>query len=280
MPAVVSRCLSAAGLRFPVILSRQGFRPSYDRPTGAKAPDHDGVSVFRTREIRPEWAPSLPRDRRCSCGPPEVLARRLPPSCGTGPAPRRCRHLSGAAVHEASARVHAIRPPGLPLTCDPPDDTGSPWALPPGFAPARTGAWNYAADLHSIGPPICEFTRNMCDLTSHQRLQRHDPGGDPQRRDPAGSALPVGGRLQPARVGMRRAPHQAQEARRQDLGQGLRASLQLPPPGGNPPVGLDPGAEPGRDDHGVEQGQDQGAPQPRPPGPPGVITPGYRGTSS
>ena len=35
------------------------------------------------------------------------------------------------------------------------------------------------------------------------------------------------------------------------------------PPGRDPPMGLDPEREPGRDHHGVEQGQDQGAPQPR-----------------
>jgi hypothetical protein len=118
--AVVSRCLSAAGLRFSAIPARQGLPPllrSAYRPP--KAPDPDGVSVFRTCEIRPEWAPSLPRDRRCSREPPEVLARRPPPSCGTGPALRHCRHLSGAAVHEASPRVHAIRPPGLPLARGP-----------------------------------------------------------------------------------------------------------------------------------------------------------------
>ena len=66
MLTLVSRCLSAAGIRFPAILSRLVFRPSYDRPTGTTAPDHDGVSTFRTREIRPDWAPSLPRDQRCS----------------------------------------------------------------------------------------------------------------------------------------------------------------------------------------------------------------------
>src|SRR6266516_3424189 len=61
LPAVVSRCLSAAGIRFPAILSRLVFRPSYDRPTGTM-PDHDGVSTFRTREMRPDRAPSLSRD--------------------------------------------------------------------------------------------------------------------------------------------------------------------------------------------------------------------------
>ena len=64
-----SRCLSAAGIRFPAILSRLVFRPSYDRPTGTTAPDHDGVSTFRTHETRPDRAPSKSRDQRCSHGP-------------------------------------------------------------------------------------------------------------------------------------------------------------------------------------------------------------------
>ena len=55
--------------------------------------------------------------------------------------------------------------------------------------------------------------------------------------------------------------------------QGLRASVLVPPPGRDPPLGLDPGPEPRRHHHRLEQGQDQGAPQPRPPGPPGVTTP-------
>ncbi len=50
MLVLVSRCLSAAGVRFSAILSRLVFRPSCDRPTGTKVPDHDGVSTFRTRE--------------------------------------------------------------------------------------------------------------------------------------------------------------------------------------------------------------------------------------
>ena len=58
--------------------------------------------------------------------------------------------------------------------------------------------------------------------------------------------------------------------------QGLRASVLVPSPDRDPPVGLDPGPEPRRHHHGVEQGQDQGAPQPRPPGPAGV-TPVTRG---
>jgi hypothetical protein len=46
--------------------------------------------------------------------------------------------------------------------------------------------------------------------------------------------------------------------------QGLRAAVHVPSSGGDPPLGLDAGAEPGRHHHRVEQGQDQGAAQPQP----------------
>ena len=48
---------------------------------------------------------------------------------------------------------------------------------------------------------------------------------------------------------------------------GLCFAVSVPPPGRDSPVGLDPGRQPGRDDHGVEQEQDQGPAQPRPAGP-------------
>jgi hypothetical protein len=52
MSTLVSCCLSAAGIRFLGILSRLVFRPSYDRPTSTTVLDHDGVSMFRTHEMR------------------------------------------------------------------------------------------------------------------------------------------------------------------------------------------------------------------------------------
>ena len=100
--ALVSRCLSSAGIRFPAILSRQGFRPSYDRPTAPhRAPDHDGVSTFRTHEIRPDWAPSLSRDQRCSHepggvpGPPPAASQRHGSCTPAPPSPIRGRIFTG-----------------------------------------------------------------------------------------------------------------------------------------------------------------------------------------
>jgi hypothetical protein len=52
MTALVSRCLSAAGVRFLGILSRPGFRLSHDRPTALTSADTSRVSMFRTHETR------------------------------------------------------------------------------------------------------------------------------------------------------------------------------------------------------------------------------------
>ena len=49
----------------------------------------------------------------------------------------------------------------------------------------------------------------------------------------------------------------------------LRPALLLPPPGRDPPVGLDAGPEPRRHHHRMEPRQDEGPAQPRPAGPPG-----------
>jgi len=43
-----------------------------------------------------------------------------------------------------------------------------------------------------------------------------------------------------------------------DVSEGLRLALPLPPPDRHPPVGLDPGRQPGRDHDDVEQEQDEG----------------------
>jgi hypothetical protein len=102
-----------------------------------QVPDHDGVSTFRTHEIRPEWAPSVPRDLRCSHepgpfpGPPPAALPRHgsyhPGTSVTYPELSLTRHQS---------RVHLIRPPGLPLTRGPRMTRG-----PSGFTPGlRTRA--------------------------------------------------------------------------------------------------------------------------------------------
>jgi len=38
----------------------------------------NGVTAFRTHELRPGWVPSIPRGRRCSSRPRGLPSRRLP----------------------------------------------------------------------------------------------------------------------------------------------------------------------------------------------------------
>ena len=122
-------------------------------------------------------------------------------------------------------------------------------------------------------PPAARRPPGRAEPAAGHRLRRDHPGRDPQRGHPAGPALPVARRLQPARLGLRGAPCQAQGQRRQDQHSRLRSTLLVSPPGCHPPVGLDAGPEPRRYHHRVEPGQNQGPTQPRSTGPPGV-TPG------
>jgi hypothetical protein len=111
----------------------------HGRLTGHTRPDPDGVSTFRTFETRPGWVPSLPRGRRCSPGqmPCPASACRFP---AASPCTPHTHPTSGAPFYEASMRVHAIHPSGLPLACDPLDGTAGPWAFPCAPHPAVTGS--------------------------------------------------------------------------------------------------------------------------------------------
>src|ERR1035437_9582780 len=147
-----------------------------------QVPDHDGVSTFRTHEIRPEWAPSVPRDRRCSRGPgpfpgppPAALPRRG--SCHPGPAVT----YPGLSLTRHQSRVHIIRPPGLPLTRGPRMTRGT-LRLYPGLRThadrtrARTPGQGQAQSTSleqrhqhyvMLALQSARFTRNMYDLVSH-----------------------------------------------------------------------------------------------------------------
>ncbi len=148
-----------------------------------QVPDHDGVSTFRTHEIRPEWAPSVPRDLRCSRGPgpfpgppPAALPRHG--SCHPGPAVT----YPELSLTRHQSRVHLIRPPGLPLTRGPRMTRGTlrlyPWAPHPREQDPRTHARAGTGSEHEpgtpppalrhAGPPISEIHSHMCDLVSHR----------------------------------------------------------------------------------------------------------------
>jgi hypothetical protein len=124
--AALSRCLSAAGIRFLGILSRPGIPPllrsAYRATIGA---DPDGVSVFRTHETQLGWAPSIPRGRRCSRDRPEVGGRRLPLPSGQPLSPRSCHPPRGARNNGTSSRVHWCSPVQPSPRLWPRDGTGT-----------------------------------------------------------------------------------------------------------------------------------------------------------
>jgi hypothetical protein len=106
MTALVSRCLSAAGVRFLGILSRPGFRPSHDRPTALTSADTSRVSMFHTHETRlgPD-ALSTPGTAVPS-RPGDMPDRRLPPLNGRSLSPRYHGPSRDVFNNGASARVH------------------------------------------------------------------------------------------------------------------------------------------------------------------------------
>jgi hypothetical protein len=110
---VVSRCLSATGIRFSVILRPPGSWALLTVGLPAFRPDLDGVSAFRTHELRPGWAPSIPRGRRCSSRPMATSGRRLPLRSGQSLRPATIPPTR-ILLNEESTRVQAIRPSGLP----------------------------------------------------------------------------------------------------------------------------------------------------------------------
>jgi hypothetical protein len=73
----VSRCVSATGIRFSVIRFPPGDWAFLTVGLPA-SPDPDGVTTFRTHELRPGWVPSIPRGRRCSSRLRGLPSRRLP----------------------------------------------------------------------------------------------------------------------------------------------------------------------------------------------------------
>ena len=63
--------------RFPVAFPPPALGSPHGRLTGPKAGPRR-VTAFRTFELRPGWVPPIPRGRRCSSRPRDVLGRRLP----------------------------------------------------------------------------------------------------------------------------------------------------------------------------------------------------------
>jgi len=131
MAALVSCCLSAAGVRFVGILSRPGIPPllrsAYRAACGA---DPSGVSMFRTRETQlgpgalSTPGTAVPATARCNPWPPHAASQRPVPVTPV------LRSVPGSPNNGASARVHWRSP--LPAFPSPvlPGRYGDPRAFP------------------------------------------------------------------------------------------------------------------------------------------------------
>ena len=102
---VVSRCVSAAGIGFLVILFPPGNWALLAVGLPARSgSDPDGVSTFRTLKLRPGWVPSISRGRRCSPGLATITGPRLPHLSGPSLRPATTTHLNETPHHETSTK--------------------------------------------------------------------------------------------------------------------------------------------------------------------------------
>jgi hypothetical protein len=159
--------------------SRRGLGPpsrSAYRTRPQARPDPGGVTAFRTHELRPGWVPSIPRGRRCSSRPRDVLGRRLPLHRGQPlvPAPSHRQGSASRGINEGS-RDSPVR---SSLACGRPGGTGSPRASPRASHPAVTGdarrGWDRPSstdlELHAHIRLILQSGSSLvsCDLASHR----------------------------------------------------------------------------------------------------------------
>jgi hypothetical protein len=184
MSLTVSCRLSATGVRFSVIRfpPRDWALLTVGLPTQRVGPRR-GYRVPHTRATTGLGAFYTPRTT--------VLipdGRRLRPASAAPPRPvlsTPLQHPSrGALLHEASTKVQAIHPSGLPLARHRPDGTSSSFGFPPSFAPRRPRAGQRTSgqgqaiehgpettlyDIYRTSNVACLL--NVCDPTSHRRLQ-------------------------------------------------------------------------------------------------------------
>jgi hypothetical protein len=178
--------------RFPAAVRLPAFasRPSHSRRNSAlltvglpaKRPDPDGVTAFGTHESRPGWELSLARGQRCSSRLERVPNWRPPHSQRPVPALRHNNPSCGSLHHEASTRVQAIHPSGLPSPVTP-GWNGSASAFPELRTPPtrsrtthveegtghRARTWNNTHVTSDEPPTSCSLV--SCDLASHRALQ-------------------------------------------------------------------------------------------------------------
>ena len=162
---LVSRCLSAAGIRFSVIRCPPGDWAFLTVGLPDK-PDPDGVTTFHTHELRPGWVPPVPRGRRCSPDRNAFFSRRLPLPNGQSLNPATASHPAGPLITRHQRRFTQFTPPVFPFACSPrmeraPLGFSPELRTPPAQYQQRTSGWGQAIEHEpeatfstSADPPI------------------------------------------------------------------------------------------------------------------------------
>ena len=81
----------------------------------AQGPDPDGVTAFRTHELRPGWVPPVPEDGGAHPRLRRVLSRRLPLHYGKSLNPATTSHHARLRFTRHQTGIHLVHPSGLPL---------------------------------------------------------------------------------------------------------------------------------------------------------------------
>ncbi len=180
----------------------------------------------------------------------------LPGMLGRMPGP--VRNLYGSATRTAHGDIR---------------DRSAAAALAPGGRPRRPGVQRRSERPRSRNPRLSHLPRlawSGCAWTWTGSATTAQPA--PAARAPAARAPAAGSPFLPRIPSWRgrrwsvplSVPRQAQGRRRPDQRPGLCSIVLVSPPGCHPPVGLDPGPEPGRHHHRLEPRQNQNPPQPQP----------------
>ena len=168
--------------------SRRGVGPSSRSAYRPKRPDLDGVTAFRTHELRPGWVPPIPRGRVVLTRPGRLPGRRPPLPSGQSLHPATTSHQRGSRFTRHQRGFTHVHPSGLPLARGRPGWNGRPFGFPPGFAPRRSAGNARQGRGQAIehGPgTTAQLTSvdlqsgsslNACDLASHGEREVYAPG--------------------------------------------------------------------------------------------------------
>ena len=199
----VSRCLSAAGIRFlghPAPAGEFGLPHGRPTETPACARTPTGFPRSTRSEIRPGWVPSVPRGRRCSPGRIRVL--RPAPAASQRPVPTPRCHIpsAGLTMTRHQRGFTHVHPSGLPLACSPRMER-EPLGFHPGLRtpplPAtharagtghRTLARNYTIDISRPSNLRVHSTRATSCRTP---ASEYYDGSAPSRRQQRTLRLPL-----------------------------------------------------------------------------------------